>query len=92
MMVAERVNQVLRLQLGEGFDWDGRTKLMGFGEGLELDSLDMVELIMGLENEFKIEIPDDAIWLGCWPRLETVGDLVSYVDQQLAKKPALFAA
>lgn len=90
MMIAERVNRVLRDQLGGGFEWHARTSLMGKG-GLELDSLDMVQLIMGLEEEFKIEIEDDALWMGWFPKLGTVGDLVSYIDKRLAEKPALFA-
>lgn len=52
----------------------------------ELDSLDGVELIMSIEEEFDIEVDDDLgrAWL-------TVGDVVKYVDKALADK-ALFAA
>ena len=42
---------------------------------LEADSLDAVEIIMGIEEEFGIEIPDDEA-----EKFQTVGDLVKYVD------------
>lgn len=47
----------------------------------ELDSLDGVELIMSIEEEFDIEVDDDLgrAWL-------TVGDVVKYVDKALADK------
>lgn len=44
-------------------------------EDLKADSLDIVELIMDLEQEFDIEIPDDEL-----PKVHTVGDIVSYVE------------
>ena len=42
---------------------------------LEADSLDAVEIIMAIEEQFDIEIPDDEA-----ERFQTVGDLVEYVD------------
>ena len=45
----------------------------------EADSLDIVDMVMTLEDEFGIEVPDDAI-----ENLHTVGDVVRYVDSQLA--------
>lgn len=42
---------------------------------LEADSLDAVEIIMGIEEEFGIEIPDDEA-----EKFQTVGDLVKYVE------------
>jgi len=46
---------------------------------LGADSLDLVEVLMSLEEEFNISIPDEAI-----PGIVTVGDLVKYIDD--AKK------
>ena len=43
---------------------------------LEADSLDAVEVILGVEEEFGIEIPDDAA-----DSFSTVSDLVKYVDE-----------
>lgn len=45
----------------------------------EADSLDIVDMVMTLEDEFGIEVPDDAI-----ENLHTVGDVVRYVDSRLA--------
>lgn len=42
---------------------------------LEADSLDAVEIIMGIEDEFGIEIPDEEA-----EKFQTVSDLVSYVE------------
>ena len=41
----------------------------------EADSLDIVDMVMTLEDEFGIEVPDDAI-----ESLRTVGDVVKFVD------------
>ncbi len=45
-------------------------------EDLKADSLDVVELIMDLENEFGIEIPDDKL-----PEIRTIGDIVSFIQK-----------
>lgn len=42
----------------------------------EADSLDLVDMVMTLEDEFGIEVPDDAI-----ETLHTVGDVVRFVDE-----------
>jgi len=87
MDVQGRVDRVLREQLGEGFAWDRNTSLREKG-GLELDSLDIVELTMNLENEFGIRIPDDAACMS----FDRVGDITDWIARELDRKPALFAA
>lgn len=47
-----------------------------FVDDLGADSLDIVELIMGLETEFDIEIPDDQA-----EKISTVGDAVNYIKE-----------
>ena len=47
-----------------------------FIDDLGADSLDIVELIMAFEEEFDIEIPDEAA-----EKIKTVQDVVSYIDQ-----------
>ena len=47
-----------------------------FKDDLGADSLDIVELIMAFEEEFGIEIPDEAA-----EKIKTVQDVVSYIDQ-----------
>ena len=52
-----------------------------FIDDLGADSLDNVELVMAFEEEFDIEIPDDAA-----DHLQTVGDAVKFIDEKLAGK------
>ncbi len=47
---------------------------------LEADSLDAVEIIMAIEDEFEIEIPDEDA-----EKFQTVGDLVRYVEDKIAE-------
>ena len=52
-----------------------------FVEDLGADSLDTVELVMALEEEFGIEIPDEDA-----EKMATVGDAVKYIEEKIAKK------
>jgi len=49
-----------------------------FMDDLGADSLDVVELVMAMEEEFDIEIPDDDA-----EKIQTIGDAVSYVKGRL---------
>lgn len=53
-----------------------------FADDLGADSLDIVELIMALEEEFNTEIPDDEA-----EKMNTVQDAVNYIEANAAKKP-----
>ena len=44
-------------------------------EDLGADSLDLVDIVMGIEDEFGMEVPDDAI-----EKFSTVGDIVDFVE------------
>ena len=59
-----------------GVDEDDVTPDASFREDLEADSLDLVELIMELEEQFGMEIPDDEV-----EKITTVEEAVDYVDQ-----------
>ncbi|MDB5387220.1 MAG: Acyl carrier protein [Planctomycetaceae bacterium] len=48
-----------------------------FVEDLKADSLDIVELIMDLEEEFEISIPDED-----YEKIKTVGDAVKYIEER----------
>ena len=50
-----------------------------FVQDLGADSLDTVELVMAFEEEFDVEIPDDAA-----EHIQTVGDAVKFIDEKLA--------
>lgn len=47
-----------------------------FVEDLKADSLDVVELIMALEDEFEIEVPDDKL-----ESVKTIGDVVGFLEE-----------
>jgi acyl carrier protein len=49
-----------------------------FVEDLNADSLDVVDMLMSLEDEFDVEIPDSEI-----ENIHTVGDLVSFIEENL---------
>lgn len=49
-----------------------------FVEDLNADSLDLVELIMSLEEEFGIQIPDEDA-----EKIRTVGDAIAYLEERL---------
>lgn len=70
----ERVKSVIADQLG--VDEDTITMESSFVDDLGADSLDIVELIMGLEGEFDLEIPDDQA-----EKISTVGDAVNYIKE-----------
>ena len=71
-MEFERVKNVIVDQLS--VDADEVTLEASFVDDLGADSLDVVELIMGLETEFDIEIPDEDA-----ENMSTVGDAVEYI-------------
>ena len=50
---------------------------------LNADSLDVVELVMELEEEFDINIPEDQ-----QEKIQTVGEAVAFIEAELKKKPA----
>lgn len=68
----ERVKAVIVDQLG--VEPDDVTLEATFVDDLDADSLDVVELIMGLETEFDLEIPDEEA-----ETIKTVGDAVEYI-------------
>src|SRR6201984_3189597 len=74
MAVADKVKSIIVEQLG--VDEEEVTADASFVDDLGADSLDTVELVMAFEEEFGIEIPDDAA-----ESIVTVGDAVKYIDK-----------
>jgi acyl carrier protein len=74
---AERVKKIVVDHLN--VEADKVVENASFIEDLGADSLDTVELVMAFEEEFGIEIPDDAA-----ESIVTVGDAVKYIDKAAA--------
>lgn len=74
--ILDRVKKVVVEKLSVNEDEVKETS--SFQEDLGADSLDTVELVMGLETEFDIEIPDDDV-----NSMRTVGDAVEYIASKL---------
>ena len=70
--VAERVKKIIVEHLG--VEESKVVEDAGFIEHLGADSLDTVELVMAFEEEFGIEIPDDAA-----EKIQTVGDAIGFI-------------
>jgi acyl carrier protein len=79
MTTAEKVKALIIEQLG--VDEDEVTPDARFDDDLGCDSLDSIELLMACEEEFGLEIPDEAI--ETCPRVK---DMVEYIDQRLAAR------
>ncbi|EJO5348209.1 acyl carrier protein [Clostridium botulinum] len=71
-MIFEKIKSTIAEQLS--IDEDEITMESSFIDDLGADSLDIVELIMALETEFDLEIPDEEA-----EKISTVGDVVNYI-------------
>lgn len=75
-MVFEKVKSIISEQLG--VEEEEITMESSFIDDLGADSLDIVELIMALETEFDIEIPDEDA-----EKVTSVGDVVEYIKSHV---------
>ena len=78
--VKERVIDIVAEQLG--VSKDQVSSETSFVNDLGADSLDTVELVMELEEEFDINIPDDVA-----EKIQTVGQAIEYIKTHMDKKP-----
>lgn len=76
--IAERVKKIVVEHLG--VEEDKVAEAASFIDDLGADSLDTVELVMAFEEEFSVEIPDDAA-----EKIQTVGDAVSFIKENSAE-------
>lgn len=74
MTTFEKISEIISKRLSISIEKIKEETVMA--EELGADSLDMVEVIMDLEDEFGVSIPDEAI-----PNLKTIKDLVNYIDE-----------
>ncbi len=76
MMVFEKIKELLAEQLD--IDENNITNESLLVEDLGADSLDAIDIVMSVEDEFKVEVPDEII-----EKIETVGDIVTYVENNI---------
>lgn len=72
-MVFEKVKEIIADQLN--VSEDEITAEASFSDALGADSLDLVELMIALEEEFEMTIPEEDI-----DKITTVGDVVEYIE------------
>ena len=75
-MVFEKIKQMLAEQLDA--DIDSLTMSTNIAADLDAGSLDVVELLMTIEDEFNIEIPDEEI-----ENIRTIGELTEYIQENM---------
>lgn len=76
--IADRVKKIVVEHLS--VDADKVVEGASFIDDLGADSLDTVELVMAFEEEFSVEIPDDAA-----EKIQTVGDAVNFIKENAAE-------
>lgn len=79
MAVEEKIKSIIAEQLG--VKQDEVTPEASFIDDLGADSLDTVELIMALEEEFSVEIPDEDA-----EKMTTVGDAIKYINEKASSE------
>ncbi len=79
--VEEKVKEIIVEQLG--VEAGQVTEGAKFVEDLGADSLDTVELVMALEEEFSLEIPDEDA-----EKIQSVGDAINYIRENTKKAGA----
>ena len=75
-MVFEKVKSILIDQLD--VEEEKVTPEASIADDLGADSLDIFDLVMSLEEEFDLEIPDDQV-----ENIKTVGDIVKYIEDNI---------
>ncbi len=73
--IFEKLKEIIVNQLG--IDEKNVKEEATFVDDLSADSLDIVELVMNIEEEFEIEIPDEDA-----EKIVTVGDVVNYIKER----------
>ncbi|MBL4804685.1 MAG: acyl carrier protein [Alphaproteobacteria bacterium] len=76
--IADRVKKIVVEHLG--VEEDKVKEDASFIDDLGADSLDTVELVMAFEEEFSVEIPDDAA-----EKIQTVGDAINFIKDNAAE-------
>lgn len=75
MSTFERVCEIISEQLGLSADFEFSAETTW--EEINADSLDLVEIVMSIEDEFQLEIDDEAV-----SSMRNMGDLVAFIDTE----------
>ncbi len=75
-MIYEKIKMIISNQFN--IDEKDITMDTSFRKDLGADSIDLVELVMALEDEFDLEVEDDQL-----ENINTVGDAVNYIDKHI---------
>ncbi len=78
-MVFDKVKELISEQLD--VKADDITEASSIQDDLGADSLDVVDLVMALEDEFDVEIPEDQV-----ENIKTVGDIVKFIEDNAEKQ------
>jgi len=73
--IMAKLSEILK---DRGFDVEGISEDSKLVEDIGLDSLDLVDLTMDIEDAFSIQIPDEDL-----PKLDTVGKVVDYIIEKV---------
>lgn len=78
-MVLEKIKEIISIQFN--IDKEEISRETSFKDTLNADSLDLVELVMALEDEFDLEVQDEEM-----DDIKTVGDVVENIENALDNK------
>ena len=78
-MVFDKLKEIIMDQLD--VEEDEVTRDANIQEDLDADSLDMVDLVMSVEEEFDLKIEDEDV-----EKIKTVGDIVSFIEAHTAEE------
>ncbi len=70
----ERIKEIVAENLGA--EVENLTNETSFKEDLGADSLDLMEMVMALEDEYSVEIPTEDL-----EQIQTIGDVVAYIEK-----------
>jgi acyl carrier protein len=80
MGIAEQVRKIVVEQLG--VEASAVVESASFTDDLGADSLAIVELVLALEEQFKLDIPESET-----EKIQTVADAIAYIEEHFAKRP-----
>ena len=75
-MVFEKLKKIICEQLE--VEEDQVTMESNIMDDVDADSLDLVDIVMSVEDEFEVEVPEDAV-----EKMKTVGDVVKFIEENI---------